>query len=97
MTVKDLIIQPDICNRAKLNDLFDHHIVNAITLIQLSLRDKPDKLIWTLTFCGIFSATFAYLAENSSWFKEVAGIQKSYWNKLWSSKAILPWHKLLWW
>ncbi|KAL5576409.1 hypothetical protein UlMin_018108 [Ulmus minor] len=43
-----------------------------------------------------FSAKSTYLSANSSKFKEVPEILKSYWNKLWCCKTILPRHKILW-
>ncbi|KAL5544025.1 hypothetical protein UlMin_007809 [Ulmus minor] len=39
----------------------------------------------------------AYLTDNADRFKEVPGIIKSDWNKLWSCRTILPQHKILWW
>ncbi|KAL5574862.1 hypothetical protein UlMin_016561 [Ulmus minor] len=54
-------------------------------------------MIWTPASNGKFSAKSAYLSTNSTSFKEVLGIVKSDWNKLWSCKTILPRHKVLWW
>ncbi|KAL5537743.1 hypothetical protein UlMin_045394 [Ulmus minor] len=62
--IKDLILQPGIWNRAKLNELFDPHIVEAITSIRLPLMDKQDRLFWTPASNRQFSVKSAYLTDN---------------------------------
>ncbi|KAL5538575.1 hypothetical protein UlMin_045894 [Ulmus minor] len=97
MSIKDLILQRGIWDRSKLHELFDPHIVNLISAMHLPLRDKRDTMIWTPASNETFSAKSAYLSTNTTRFKEVLGILKSDWNKLWNCKTILPRHKVLWW
>ncbi|KAL5569499.1 hypothetical protein UlMin_026074 [Ulmus minor] len=97
MSVKDLILQPGLWDRSKLQELFDPHIVNLISAMHLPVRDKRDTMIWTPASNGTFSAKSAYLSTNASRFKEIPGILKANWNKLWNCKTILPRHKVLWW
>ena len=54
-------------------------------------------MIWTPVSNGTFSAKSTYLSTNATRFKEVSGILKADWNKLWNCKTILPRHKVLWW
>ncbi|KAL5563568.1 hypothetical protein UlMin_033315 [Ulmus minor] len=96
-SVKDLILRPGIWNWAKLNELFDPHIVEAITAIRIPLMDKQNRLIWTPASNGQFSVKSAYLTDNIPRFVGVPNVSKADWNKIWSSSSILPRHKLLWW
>ncbi|KAL5563120.1 hypothetical protein UlMin_032867 [Ulmus minor] len=97
MSVKDLILQPGMWDRSKLQELFDPHIVNLISAMHLPVRDKRDTMIWTPVSNGTFSAKSAYLSTNATRFKDITGILKVEWNKLWNCKTILPRHKVLWW
>ncbi|KAL5549176.1 hypothetical protein UlMin_004407 [Ulmus minor] len=97
LAVKDLILQPGIWNSAKLNDLFDPHIVEAITAMRIPMVEKQDRIIWAHASNGIFSVKSAYLIDNASCFSGITGILKAYWNKICNCSSILTRHKLLWW
>ncbi|KAL5564798.1 hypothetical protein UlMin_027962 [Ulmus minor] len=71
MSVKDLILQPGLWDRSKLQELFDPHIVNLISAMHLPVRDKQDSMIWTPVSNGTFSAKSAYLSSNATRFKDI--------------------------
>lgn len=81
MLVSDLIIQLGIWDMAKLHSFFELFDINAITAIQIPVREKTDSLIWTLAASGRFSTKSAYLTQCSSSFLEVPGIAKADWKE----------------
>ena len=77
---------------AKLKDTFDKASICAIVKIPLSMRNKPDKLMWVANNHENFTVRSAYFLQQGV----MTSTERSMWKKLWNLKIHERYKMLLW-